>query len=368
MTYPLISGDYSLSLILIFGISTIGMAFGRLRIFGLSLGYSGVLILSVIIGYVLSLSSVMSELLLNAESVYIYNLLGKLGTNFFIASVGLEAGKCFSNKRDIRLIKSFCGGALTVAIGLIIATIIILSTDFVSDEFIVGAFSGAMTSTPSLQLACELCIDVQAVICGYGVAYPIGLIFIVIFVQAIASRDNAEGSTMLVKKEAELEEKSAVPFIIFSVFLGILLNLIIPLGMTVTVLVSGSFFGYLIAKKRKICVKTDDISGIGLVLFLSSSGIQAGGEFTAGLTALSILAGIMISFGSVFLGYIVIKNMFGLSKMEALTIISGGMTSTPAIGALRKLQEKTEYALFTASYMGALTTLLGATYVLCIML
>lgn len=368
MAYPLISGDYSLSLILIFGIATIGIVFGRLRIFGLSLGYSGVLILSVIIGYILSLSSEMSGLLLNEESLYLYKFLGKIGTSLFIASVGIEAGKCFINRRDIHLIKSFCGGALTVGIGLVIATIIMLLTDVVSDEFIVGAFSGAMTSTPSLQLACELCSDASAVVCGYGVAYPIGLIFIVVFVQVISTKNTMEFSPVLVKKSEESEEESAVPFVIFSIFLGMVFNIIIPLGMTVTVLVSGAFFGYIIAKKRKLCVRTDDISSIGLTLFLSSSGIQAGGEFTAGLTALSILVGSMISCGSVFLGYLVIKHMIGFSKMETLTTISGGMTSTPAIGALRKRQKKIDYSLFTAAYMGALTAVFVSTYVLCIML
>lgn len=348
----------------IFGIIAAGIAIGKIRIFGLCLGYSGVLMVALSIGWISSFSSVLSGVFINADINNVYSILSSVGTAVFVASVGLEAGKTLSKKKSANMIKAFLGGVSTVIVGAAVCCIFFLFRFSISREFIIGIFSGAMTSTPALQLASEICSNTADVVAGYGASYPIGLIFVVLFVQAANPQRNI---TEIFEENAQTDspkEENALLIISLVVFSGMLLNAFISIGTTASILACAILLGYVISKKTGVSISTQNIGNFGLVLFFVGTGIPAGIEFSTGVPLISFFIGAAISFSAVLIGYALLRYVFDFSKNDGLAIISGGMTSTPAIGALCKRNNCVDYSLFAISYTGALTALFASVYVL----
>ena len=95
------------------------------------------------------------------------------------------------------------------------------------------------------------------------------------------------------------------------------------------------------------------------MLFFVGSGINAGQSLTTGdIYWNGILYGAMISAVSIFGGYLLTHGLFKFSKIESLSIICGGMTSTPAIGALQERDQEVDLSLYSMSYIGALIALI----------
>ena len=348
----------------IFGIIAAGIAIGKIRMLGISLGYSGVLIVALSIGWISSFSRVFSNALVNADINNFYNVLSSVGTAVFVASVGLEAGKTLSKKKSANMIKAFLGGASTVIVGAAACCIFLLCRVSISREFIIGIFSGAMTSTPALQLASEICSNTAAVVAGYGASYPIGLVFIVLFVQAANPEQNTTEAFEETAQTERPKEENALLIISLVVFLGMLLNALISIGTTASILACAILLGYVISKKMGVSISTQNIGNFGLVLFFVGTGIPAGIEFSTGVPLISFFIGAAISFSAVLIGYALLRYVFDFSKNDSLALISGGMTSTPAIGALCKRNNCVDYSLFAISYTGALTALFASVYVL----
>jgi putative transport protein len=100
---------------------------------------------------------------------------------FFIYSIGIQAGPGFFEsfqKKGFQLV--FIAGTVVVS-GAVIA---ILATYFleIDPKLTVGLFTGALTSTPGLAAAIESSDSSLASI-GYGIAYPFGVIGVILFVR-----------------------------------------------------------------------------------------------------------------------------------------------------------------------------------------
>ena len=73
---------------------------------------------------------------------------------------------------------------------------------------------------------------------------------------------------------------------------------------------------------------------LGLVLFLVGAGVPGGVRFVSAFDWIYIVYGIIMATVPMIVGFLLGKFVFKLSIFNNLGAITGGMTSTPALGAL----------------------------------
>jgi len=99
----------------------------------------------------------------------------------------------------------------------------------------------------------------------------------------------------------------------------------------------------------------------GLVLFLADAGVKGGDALVETLQAHGIglfLAGILITTIPLALGYLVAVKLLKIDPLQALGGICGGMTSTPALGAITsKTDSQTPVVSYATAYPVALILL-----------
>lgn len=157
-------------IVALFAIIATGLLFGNLSLNGISLGSSGVLFSALLAGHL---------------GYAIPEGVGTLGLVLFVYCVGIGAGGRFfasvaregATMAKLALIIVASGGLITWA-G---AALLKLPSDLAA-----GIFAGALTSTPALAAATEgLNEAASGVSIGYGIAYPFGVIGVVLFVQVL---------------------------------------------------------------------------------------------------------------------------------------------------------------------------------------
>ncbi|HAQ07159.1 MAG TPA: YidE/YbjL duplication [Bacillus bacterium] len=145
-----------------------GSLLGEIKIRGLSLGTSGVLLAAMVFGHF---------------GYQVSPVIQQLGLGLFIVAVGLQAGPRF-----FRMMKS--RGLVFGIIGLLVVLVASVTTIIVSKLFqlspalSIGIMTGALTSTPGLAAALQATGDPLASV-GYGIAYPFGVLAVVLFVQIL---------------------------------------------------------------------------------------------------------------------------------------------------------------------------------------
>ena len=157
-------------LIALFAIIASGLLLGNITVKGINLGSSGVLFTALLAGHL---------------GYTIPGGVGTLGLVLFVYCVGIGAGGRFfssvakegSTLAKLALVIVASGGLITY-LG---AKLLHLPADLAS-----GIFAGALTSTPALAAATEgLKGASSGVSIGYGIAYPFGVIGVVLFVQLL---------------------------------------------------------------------------------------------------------------------------------------------------------------------------------------
>lgn len=152
----------------LFAIISIGIIIGKIKIKGVSLDNSAVLFVALIFGH---------------YGFTIPKDFQKIGLLLFVFTIGIQNGPGFfksfkKNGSDLIIIVS------TLAVTALITTVS-LSYFFELDfKLAVGLFTGALTSTPGLAAAIEATKSPLASI-GYGVAYPFGVIGVLLFVKIL---------------------------------------------------------------------------------------------------------------------------------------------------------------------------------------
>lgn len=156
-------------LIALFAIIASGLLLGNIHIKGVNLGSSGVLFTALLAGHL---------------GYEIPGGIGTLGLVLFVYCVGIGAGGRFfaalaregATLAKLALVTVVIGGLVTWA-G---AQLLNLPADLAA-----GIFAGALTSTPALAAATEgmAVKGAEGVSIGYGIAYPFGVIGVVLFVQ-----------------------------------------------------------------------------------------------------------------------------------------------------------------------------------------
>ena len=94
---------------------------------------------------------------------------------------------------------------------------------------------------------------------------------------------------------------------------------------------------------------------LGLVLFLVGAGIPGGAEFIANFDPMYFVYGIVMTIVPLIIGYIFAKYVLKLSLLNKLGSLTGGMTSTPALGTLISVAKTEDVAAaYAATYPIAL--------------
>ena len=374
--------DSMFSLIFIaFAIGAVGYLVGGISIKGVSLGTAGVLLVALIYGI---LVNYIPSFTLGGAEISLYDPAGfkvfsNIGTALFVTAVGYIAGPKFFRTMNKKSLAYILMGLIVISSGALVAVAIILIFK-VDAGMVVGLLTGGLTSTPGLSAATEGVAEEvsNAATAGYGIAYIYGVLGVVLFVQLLPKmlkvdiakeREAFVAAGMITipepkRKLIKLDSLDFFPFFL-AVAVGVIIGSIkIPginfsLGTSGGTLVSGLLFGHFAhigpidmrVSKNNLNVFRE----LGLVLFLIGAGVPGGVRFVENLQLEYFLYGVALTTIPMIVGYIFARYVFKLSIFNNLGSITGGMTSTPALGALISTAGTDEVAAaYAATYPVAL--------------
>ena len=337
-----------------FSLMASGMLIGKIKLKNIQLGHAGVLGASLLLGL---LSGHIPTLSIASLLPYC-SFLSSLGTAIFISVIGLHTGCVFSQAKHRKLWKAFFGGCTVVLIGASITALLLCIDSFIPADLLNGIFAGAMTSTPTLSMVQEFFGPNSMSAVGYGMSYVIGVLSIVLFVQLIPCSQCTPTIYECSAKKRSISQNNTLLLLALCAILGSFIGWILPIGNTGGYLFSGVLIGWFCEKKNHLIQDTSLLKQLGLTIFLIGTGFPAGIQLTNELPARGLLYGMFISIGSILIGYLALRYLFHYSISDTLTILCGGMTSTPAIGILQQKNTKTDLSIYTMAYTGALVSLL----------
>ncbi len=395
--------NISTLLVVVFAVLFLGYLLGRITVKGISLGDAGVFVVALIVGALCFEVSEKTGLnFFASKTPYDFtsglSIVESLGLILFVTSVGFIAGpKFFGNFK--RNFKSYVLiGVVVILAGALAAVGCIYmgegigygSTIKTQDGFvamIVGLLSGSLTSTPAFSAAKATVAPeyMSLVSVGHGIAYIFGVIGVVLFVQLvpkIAKANMEEERAKLVTKKEETKKTFAgklfefdhmgIAVFALAAILGTFIGQIkIPLsgkgldgtcfsltttgGCLLVSLILGHFtrIGKVSIMPKESTLKL--FRELGLVFFLVGAGIPGGAEFVANFDPMYFVYGIIMTVIPMFVGFFFAKYVLKLSLLNNLGSITGGMTSTPALGTLINVSGTEDVAsAYAATYPIAL--------------
>jgi len=334
----------------------VGILLGRLEVKGFRFGISGALFVGLVFGH----------FGLTAPNDYF-----EISLALFVAAVGLMAA------RDIGGVIKAHGSKFIVA-GFLMATVAASLTfigarglagiGVVESRYIEGVFTGALTSSPGLAAQYEAVADEvgEQIAIGYSVAYPFGVAIVILFQEFWPRFRNIDIEEekrkfkskidAVTSKKRERITKETVTFSVggftLSIVLGGILGTIpIPLGPlgTVTLGITGGILpaALLVGYIGKIGPITTNMShevlsgirSLSLAIFLAWVGIDAGSGFVEAVIqtgAVLVLITLFVAMGTIAVGLLLLRYIWKLDWIATSGAITGGMTSTPGLGAAIK--------------------------------
>ena len=371
----------SFFLFCVFAILFVGYALGRITIKGVSLGDAGVFIIALLFG-ALFCSSLMTDTF-GAEPIVFdekwLSIIESFGLVLFVTSVGFIAGpKFFANMKKNFKSYVLLGFIIILAGGLSAIGCIMLGEDVFGygadtikdiDGFvamIVGLLSGSLTSTPAFSAAkATVAPEYQSLVSvGHGIAYIFGVVGVVLFVQLIpkltkANMDEERAKIAIAQKEGEqkksfklfhLDHMGVCVFSLAAILGTVVGKIKIPMsaagldgtcfsltttgGCLLVSLLLGHFgrVGKISLMPAEATLKL--FRELGLVMFLVGAGIPGGADFVANFNGMYFVYGIIMTIIPMIIGFLFAKYVLKLSLLNNLGSITGGMTSTPALGTL----------------------------------
>ena len=396
-----------------FLICFVGYALGSIKIKGICLGTAGVFLIALLCGYLFTLEGLKEIPVIgrfyisgsDSAAAGSYGFLADIGLVLFVTAVGFIAGPNFFRNLKKNAKSYVPMGVVIILIGALITVIFALIPGIGSD-YSNGILSGALTSTPAFSAAKQVAENEGLVALGHAVAYPFGVIGVVLFVQIMPrllradmaherSLIHGDESTEGTQNTSEKKKKKLVDFDEFgfaafglAIVLGILLGSIkIPLtadgfggaccslgntgGPLIVALILGHF-----AHIGPINMKISDATlkvfrELGLMLFLIGAGVEGGVELVAQVQAseygvmlvvYGFIAGIFMTLVPMIVGYFMGRRLFKLNLLNNLGSLTGGMTSTPALGTLIGVSRTDDVAsAYASTYPIALVLIVLAT-------
>lgn len=386
----------------IMAIVALGYLLGRVTVKGVSLGTAGVFVVSLLYGafFYDKLADAMKTAEIASHGLKIVE---NLGLVFFVTSVGFIAGpKFFKNLKNNFKSYILLGFIIILAGGLTCLACYLIGRNFESDnkQFLAmmdGLLSGSLTTTPGFSAAKETVKNFyaatpelasgyeDAVTVGHGIAYLFGVIGVVLFVQILpklihadmdeerrklASVDTGEANT-IVGKLINIDDMGLGAFGLAALIGIIIGNIKIPLtaqgfsgtcfSLTTTggALITSLLFGHfshigrinIMPEKKTLEVLRE----LGLMIFLIGAGIAGGASFIKYFRPVYFLYGALMTLVPMFVGYFIATKVLKLSLLNSLGSITGGMTSTPALGTLIHVAKTEDVAAaYAATYPIAL--------------
>lgn len=386
----------------IMAIVALGYLLGRVTVKGVSLGTAGVFVVSLLYGafFYDNLADAMKTAEIASHGLKIVE---NLGLVFFVTSVGFIAGpKFFKNLKNNFKSYIMLGFVIILAGGLTCVICYLIGRNFESDnkQFLAmmdGLLSGSLTTTPGFSAAKETVKNFyaatpelasgyeDAVTVGHGIAYLFGVIGVVLFVQILpklvhadmdeerrklASVDTGEANT-IVGKLIDIDDMGLGAFGLAALIGIIIGNIKIPLtaqgfsgtcfSLTTTggALITSLLFGHfshigrinIMPEKKTLEVLRE----LGLMIFLIGAGIAGGASFIKYFRPVYFLYGALMTLVPMFVGYFIATKVLKLSLLNSLGSITGGMTSTPALGTLIHVAKTEDVAAaYAATYPIAL--------------
>lgn len=357
-------------LLLSFLIAAIGYAVGRIQINGVNLGAAGILLVALVFGHF---------------GFEVPSTLQSTGLVLFVTAVGFIAGPgFFKNFRGNARAYLIAGVAIILSGELVCAAVVRFGG--VSADLGMGLLTGALTTTPGLAAALETAgSDLVSV--GYGIAYPFGVVSVVLFVQLMPRLLHAdmEKERLILQKNktdkapARIERRLKFDsYGLFSFSVAIVLGLLIgqvsiplPGGMVFSLGTSGGplLAGLILGHFHDLWIFDLDIEHstlttmreLGLMLFLLGAGTHAGAGFVEVLMQqgwMLFVYGAVIALVPMAAGYAILKGVFRLGLLNTLGSVCGGMTSTPALGTLIQTAGTDDVAsAYAATYPVALAVI-----------
>ena len=366
-----------------FLIAAVGYLVGAIEIKGISLGTAGVLLVALAFGV---LANFVPSFQIGAKEIFLFSpsikanfgIISNIGTALFVTSVGLIAGPKFFRTLNRKSLAYILMGVVVIAVGALSAVLCTVLDPNLSPDMAVGLLTGGLTSTPGLSAAKEVATDEAAVTAGYGIAYLFGVLGVVLFVQLMPKllkvdidkeREGYVAAAAVEVKQSEKQYKQLDPFGFFPFFLAIALGCVIgaikipginfSLGTSGGTLVAGLILGHFGHIGPIDCrIKKETLNffrELGLVLFLIGAGVPGGVNFVTNVKFSYFLYGALFTLIPMVLGFVLGKFVFKLSIFNNLGSITGGMTSTPALGALISTAKTDEVSsAYAATYPIAL--------------
>jgi len=353
------------TLLALFLIAALGYFIGGIRIKGIELGTAGVLLVALVFGHF---------------GVEIPSIVRNVGLACFVCSVGFIAGPKFFRDFKTNAASYILLGAVIILSGGLVCVLVSLIGG-IRPELSVGLLTGALTSTPGLAAAQEAAGEMaDLATTGYAIAYPFGVIGVVLFVQLIPrilkvdmdderAHFDAAHTAKIKRYNGWLFKFDQAGFFAFmlAIVLGILLGSVkVPLpggatfslGTTGGPLIMGLLFGHFAhVGHLDLTVPVEELKNfreLGLMLFLIGAGVSGGAGFVDTLKEegfILFIYGALMTMVPMLVGFFIAKNVLKLRLLNNLGSITGGMTSTPALGTLISVAKTDDVAsAYAATY------------------
>ncbi|MFA5138705.1 MAG: putative transporter [Elusimicrobiota bacterium] len=176
------------AVLLISLVAALGLALGNIRVRGVNLGIAGVLFAGIAFGHL--------KVTVDAG---VLEFLREFGIILFVYTIGMQVGPGFtaSLKKDGLRLNLLAGSVVVLGTALTLAMTCFFGIDGAAG---VGIYAGAVTNTPSLAAAQQALKDmgrvgaevIQRPGIGYAVAYPFGILGVILTMLLLRRRTSAE--------------------------------------------------------------------------------------------------------------------------------------------------------------------------------
>lgn len=339
--------------------AALGLLLGRVSWGRFRLGLSGALFCGIAAGILVprlvqegsSMEQLLAAGIVPKDVFYLFLIL-------FVASVGLLASRDVGQALRQYGMKFFVLAVVITLAGAV--TLYAIASLTGQNAFsVTGLYVGALTSSPGLGAALEAAASYgvaaeAAVGAGYALAYPFGVIAVIITMQLVGEyfKPAIQAELSSLQKRVKTPHQAANSFDILGFTLvcltGVLIGkLRIPLGSIGSVSL-GNTGGVLLAALGLGCCGSvgpvhfqmdakalSAIREISLVFFLAAVGLRYSQSFYA-LNFASlylVLAAVAAALVSLVVGIMIGRMVLKINWVLLLGAICGGMTSTPGLGA-----------------------------------
>lgn len=382
----------------VLAISALGYMLGRITVKGVNLGTAGVFIVALLFGAflfpVLEKQLVVGDVNAVSFTKEALKIVENLGLIFFVTSVGFIAGPRFFRNMKKNFKSYVLIGLVIIGAGALVCVLCIVLggrvTSVDHDTFkstMVGLLAGALTSTPAFSASKEAVSEMgahfeDAVSAGYAIAYLFGVIGVVLFVQIVPKLAKADMSEELKKISVQAgdEKKKSVGDLVkiddlglasfaLAAILGVMVGSIKVKGFSLTTtggcILVALVFGHF-GRVGKISIMPEQsvlrtLRELGLMMFLIGAGVTGGAKFVQYFEPVYFLYGAVLTLVPMIIGFVFAKYVLKMPLLNNLGSITGGMTSTPALGTLISVAGTEDVAAaYAATYPIALISVVIA--------